>query len=364
MNTPMIFTAGLAVAVAGGCASAPAGAARTFEVRNAFSVEVPTAGERVQAWFALPDDRDEAQKIHDLRVTATGPNGSPIPTRVTRAADGNRTLYLEYGGPAGKLEVVTEFGLTRWEERRSTDPAATRPLTSAETEQMSEHLQPNQHVVISMEIAALARAAVGNERNPSRQARLLYDAILGKVTYWVKFPDRMKASPVGSSEYTMANGCGNCTDFHSLYVAMARSVGLPTRLVYGSFLKGPLDGKDEDQSYHCWVEYWAPNVGWVPLDVAVAEIYENDFEINDGNRRRVELTTADGYRGPDPALVNYYFGNLENRRVTWNRGRDLVLEPRNASGPVNALPKGHVELGGKEHAGWTRKLTFRETTSQ
>ena len=173
----------------------------------------------------------------------------------------------------------------------------------------------------------------------------------------------MKASPVGSSEYCLSNKTGNCTDFHSLYAALARAASLPTRMIYGSFLKGPLAGQDKDQSYHCWIEFWAPELGWIPLDVAVADVFVDDFQVTEANAELVKLTTADGFEGPDEELVDYYFGNLDARRVTWNVGRDLALEPAPAAGPVNALPKALIEVDGvvlAEKAGWTRKLTFTE----
>jgi hypothetical protein len=61
--------------------------------------------------------------------------------------------------------------------------------------------------------------------------------------------------------------------------------------------------------------------------------------------------------------VNYYFGNIDERRVTWSRGRDLILSPRQDGGPVNAIAKAYVEVDGHSIAdgsGWTRKLTFVE----
>ena len=47
--------------------------------------------------------------------------------------------------------------------------------------------------------------------------------------------------------YCLENGTGNCTDFHSLYMSLSRAAGIPTRITYGSFFKGPLNGKDQDQ---------------------------------------------------------------------------------------------------------------------
>jgi transglutaminase-like putative cysteine protease len=138
---------------------------------------------------------------------------------------------------------------------------------------------------------------------------------------------------------------------------MARSVGIPSRMVYGSIPKPTLDGVDKDQSYHCWPEFYAEGIGWVPHDVAVADLYVDEFPIDATNKDSVELTTALGYKGVDPKMVDYYFGNIDERRVTWARGRDHVLE--GASGPINAMPKAHVEIDGQPSAEWTRKLTYK-----
>jgi hypothetical protein len=59
-------------------------------------------------------------------------------------------------------------------------------------------------------------------------------------------------------------------------------------------------------------------------------------------------------------MVDYYFGNLDARCVTWTMGRDLLLEPRQAAEPVNANPKGYVEIDGAEFAKFERKMTFRK----
>jgi len=133
--------------------------------------------------------------------------------------------------------------------------------------------------------------------------------------------------------------------------------------VYGSFLKPDLRAQDQDQSYHCWAEFYAPGIGWVHHDVAVADLYHGEYPVNADNERLVKLTTADGTFGNDPARVDYYFGNLDARRVVWSRNRDLTMTPKQDGEPVNALPKAYVEIDGKVHpegSGWVRKLTYRE----
>ena len=228
---------------------------------------------------------------------------------------------------------------------------------------MAHYLQPNKHVIIDGDIRKLALQIVGNEQNPVLAARKLYDWLLENVEYWVKDPKNKKASPVGSTTYCLTFRTGNCTDFESLWTSFSRSIGIPTQIVYGSFLKPDLMGQDQDQSYHCWAEFYAPGLGWIPHDVAVADLYAGEFPVNNDNEKLVRLTTADGTYGPNPEKVNYYFGNLDERRVMWSRNRDLILNPRQDGEPVNALPKAYVEIDGKEHPetkGWVRKLTFRQ----
>jgi transglutaminase-like putative cysteine protease len=261
------------------------------------------------------------------------------------------------------FKVVETFEVERREQRASVDPSKTRPLDAAEKAKFARLLEPNTHIVMDEGVRKLSSQIVGGETNPVKVASKVYDWMLANVDYWVKDPKNKKASPVGSSEYCLSSKTGNCTDFHSLYAALTRSAGIPTRILYGSFLKKELDGQDVDQSYHCWIEFYAPNVGWVPLDVAVADIFVGDFATNDDNRTLVSRTTAAGYGGKDEAMVRYYFGNLEERRVLWSVGRDLKLDPPPACGTVNALAKAHVEVDGKplaEKEGWTRKLTYSQ----
>lgn len=330
-----------------------------FELQNELTVHVPEGAKRVRVWFALPQENDPAQQVSNFRVEA------PYPYRIERDSEGSRVLYLEALSPKQKeFKVLTTFVVKRSEVQVSVDPAMARPITDADRARFGKYLQPNKHVEIDNEIRKLADQIVGNETNPVRAARRLYDWTLEYVEYWVKDPRNKKASPVGSTTYCLTFRTGNCTDFESLWASLARAKGIPTQIVYGSFLKPELRGQDEDQSYHCWAEFYAPGIGWIPHDVAVADLYAGEFAVNAENEKLVRLTTADGTFGPDPLKVNYYFGNLDERRVVWSRNRDLIMSPKQDGEPVNALPKAYVEVDGKEHpekTGWVRKLTYRES---
>lgn len=327
----------------------------TFAVEHAISLEAPKGSKQVRIWFPLPRD-EETQKVASLKVDA------PSGWKETTDAQGNRYVYVETAPPEdGKVRVTTTFEVTRKEQNVATDAKKTRALTDAERKEHAADLDSDRHVVVDDGIRKLAAEITGGEENPVLAARKLYDWTLANVEYWVKDPSKWKASPVGSSEYCLKERTGNCTDFHSLWTALARGAGIPTRMKYGSIFKPSLDGADKDASYHCWPEFWAPGIGWIPHDVAVADIYVAPaIALDANNKDKVTLTTAAGYDGPSEAWVDYYFGNLDARRVTWTLGRDLELSPKQAGGPVNAVAKGYVEIDGAEFTKWDRKMTYRE----
>ncbi|MBM3875439.1 MAG: transglutaminase domain-containing protein [Verrucomicrobia bacterium] len=336
-------------------ASAPRSA--TFEARHELKVVVPDGAKKVRAWFTMPQD-DPLQQITDFKVEA------PFPTRITTDSEGNKAVYLEVAAPLNKeFTIVETFSVTRREQISGVDAKKAKAISAADRSKFAASLAPNANVIIDDRIRKLAAEIVGTEKNPVLAARKLYDWTLDNIEYWVKDPATKKASPVGSTDYCLTTKTGNCTDFHSLWASLARASGIPTRIIYGSFFKAELDGQDADQSYHCWPEFFAPGVGWVPHDVAVADLYTGGYAVNDANAKLVRLTTGDGKVNADKSKIDYYFGNLDERRVTWSRGRDLTLSPKQDAGPVNALAKAYVEVDGKpgaEKEVWTRKLTFRE----
>ncbi len=364
---PRIAAGLLPVAVLAGCTSTQGatddpgagspGVERTFDVRHEITVSLPDGKKEARIWLVKPQE-DPAQRIADLKVE------SPYPPSAATDDEGNDLYYIAADGSKGRdFSIVTTFTITRAEVRADVDPGKTRPITAEDRAGKERWLAANEHVVIDAQIEKTAAEATGGEENPIIAARKIYDWVLENIDYWVKDPANKKASKVGSTEHCLTTKTGNCTDFHSLYASLSRAAGIPTRIVYGSLFKAELDGKDADQSYHCWIEVFAPELGWVPLDVAVADIFVGDFEVTDENGKLVRLTTADGYEGKDDARVDFYFGGLDARRVTWSRGRDLVLDPKPAKGKLNALPKAYIEVDGEplaEKAGWTRKLTFTE----
>ena len=342
--------------------AAKPGKSARFAGKNEFSLTVPEGAQSVRVWFAMPQD-DEWTTISELSIN------SSLPVRETVDDHGNRMLYAELSGAAGQTLSISEaFTLERQEIVGNVDPSRAKPLSANEAAKFARELGENTWIKITPEIRKIAAEVVGTEKNPVLAARKLYDWTLDNIEYWVKTPATRKASATGSSEHCLTTKTGNCTDFHSLWAALARASGIPTRIVYGSIFKPALDGQDKDGSYHCWPEFYASGLGWVSHDVAVADIFRGAYELNAENDEKVRLTIATPYAGPDEKMVDYYFGSIDERRIVWSIGRDLTLDPPAAAGKVNGMFKAHVEIDGKPYgeksadgkAQWTRTFSYRE----
>lgn len=330
----------------------------SFHIINMLTVKLPKGAKTVRIWFAIPQE-DPYSVVRNFNVA------SDVAVGYDRDSWGNKVGYVVIHNPAQEqVALREEFDLTRTEVRNVVIATDTRPLTDQERVALAAYLQPATNVVINDEIRSLAASITGGETNPVLAARKLYDWTYKNVNYWVKDPDHLKASPVGSSEYCLRTKTGNCTDFHSLFASLAISSGIPVRMVYGSLLKPTLNGMDVDASYHCWIQFFSPHLGWIPLDASLANIYAEEIPLNPKNKELVELTTPTGYHGVDKSKVDYYFGNLDERRVVWSTGRDLTMQPPQDDGPVNSLPKMYVEVDGKQFTDWTRQFTYKETSKE
>lgn len=329
----------------------------SFHVNNVLTVKIPQGAHSVRVWFAVPQE-DAFSTITNFKVL------SDSPVHFDWDSWGNKVGYTEVLDPsAPRVTITEEFDLKRTEMRNHVDPKATRPLTDAERKALSRYLEPTKYVIVNDQVKALSAQIVDGESNPILAARKIYNWTLQNIDYWVKDPDHLKASAVGSTEYCLTKKTGNCTDFHSLFASLSIAAGIPVRMVYGSLLKPTLNGLAIDGSYHCWIEFYAPQVGWIPLDASLANIYGKEFELTDKNKNLVELTTATGYHGLDKSKIDYYFGNIDDRRVVWSMGRDLMMQPAQDDGPVNSLTKAYIEIEGKQSSDYVRQFAYKELST-
>ncbi len=189
---------------------------------------------------------------------------------------------------------------------------AAYPASSAET---ARYLRPEKLVPINETFRTLAQKAAAGKNDDLERAKALYDHVMGRMRYdksgtgWGR----------GDAVYACDARTGNCSDFHAYFIALARSIGIPARFAIGATIpadknEGTIDG------YHCWAEFLADG-RWVPVDIS--EAWKN------------------------PTLADYYFGHNPANRFELTKGRDLVVDPEPASGPINFLAYPLLEMNGE-----------------
>lgn len=317
--------------------SAPAAAPRVmaasetvYEVTHSFTVkDLPAGAKQVRVWFWMPEDRPQ-QKVNDFRIVE-----SPEGTRVTRDPGYGRSwIYAEAAADAARpARIVTKFTMTRTSVGGLADPAKTGPITDEHRRTFAKELRLDEkHMEVSPEIRKSADEICGSETNPVVQARRIFDFVIEKSDHYSKFGPTPKGKCLGDAMECMAGLGDCCTDQHALFIAMARARGIPCRLVFGSRLRPPNEGKDHDPGYRCWPLFFAPGIGWVPLDISSAD------------------AASDG--------AESWFGGLDDQRVEWAEGRDFELSPASAERP-DLVIRGWVEVDGKKHTAFDRVVHFR-----
>ena len=326
-----------AVSLAAAFAADPPAAARrplsetTYRATQTVTVTgVPEGAKSVRVWCWVPEDRPE-QKVLDLRVTA-----APEGARLERDPKYGRTfLYAEFTGDAVKSPVVTTgFTVLRRETKLDLDPAKCGPLTPEHARTFADALRTDElNMEVTPDMQATADGICGKETNVVVQAHRIFDFVVDKGTDHYSLTGTAPTGKcLGSASECMAGAGDCCTDQHALFIALARARGIPTRLHFGSRLQPQNEGKDHDPGYRCWVTFFAPGYGWVP----------------------VECSAADKM----PERREFYFGGLDDARLEFAEGRDHDLAPLQKGPRPDLVIRAYVEVDGKPHRSFTRNLRF------
>ena len=295
-----------------------------------YRVSLPGLSERarqVAIWVPLPRETS-AQHVEEVKIA------SALPHRVLRdPVYGNRFLCLEaIGVLPDSLGVALEYIIRR--EGLEVRDAAERGTLPERTGDLARFLRPDRLVPTDGVVAErAARVLSGVGGGSLEKARLLYEEVLRTMRY-DKSGDGWGR---GDAVYACEIGAGNCTDFHSLFIGMARSAGIPSRFVMG--LPLPADASEgEILGYHCWAEFHDERLGWVPLDASEA------------------------WKRPEER--EFLFGGLDPNRVEFTIGRDIPLIPVDkAEGVIlNYSIYPHVVVDGAAYDGAVLRMSFRNLT--
>jgi transglutaminase-like putative cysteine protease len=277
---------------------------RTFRFTYAATVTGLKPGQKARIWLPVPPS-NLAQDVTLLNADLPA-KGRPGKEKQY----GNRLMYVEArANREGKVPLRVVYRVTRREEKAEKG-------SMEDAARLARFLEPDALVPID---GKPLRLIEGKKlpRDPEARARVLYDLVDRHMRYdktgtgWGR----------GDAVWACDAKHGNCSDFHSLFISLARSQKIPAKFVIG-FPLPEKHGKGIIPGYHCWA-YFKPaaDKGWVPVDISEAN--------------------------KNPKLRDYYFGNLTPDRIAFSIGRDITLVPRQAGKPLNFFIYPYVEVAGK-----------------
>lgn len=268
-----------------------------FEFR--YEVTLPDMKDPARMWIPVPSS-DRFQTVTMVSLAA------PVQHKMLEEeAHGNIILYMELSPDHSGKKVILTYDVERQEKMPYTEDGSPE-----------RYLDANLLMPVGDRFRMLADSIIGEKRKEGTlmQARALYDYIIDNMRY-MKWGDYGK----GDAVYACDALTGNCTEFHSLFISLARSAGIPSRFAIGASIPSERDEGGID-GYHCWAEFYAEGKWW-PVDISEANKYT--------------------------ALATYYFGRHPANRIEFSRGRDLQIEPGPRSGPINFLAYPVMEVGGR-----------------
>ncbi len=314
----------LAVSLGVGTAWAEMGKVREFELTYAATVErIPDGAKEVDIWIPFPVS-DEHQSV-EVSVD------SPYATKVEKEAEfGNSMLHIRLESPK---ERAINLGL-KVKVRRSgysrTDFGQAKPKLAGVTPELEQWLQGDELVPLSERIRAIAVEVTKDRKTDAEKARAIYNYVIDNMKY-----DKTGSGWGHGDIYWACDAKrGNCTDFHALFIGLARSVGIPAKFAIGFPI--PEDrGEGEIGGYHCWSEFYLDGYGWVPVDASEA--------------------------GKHPERRDFFFGSHDENRVQFTIGRDVNLAPRQHGKPLNFFIYPYVEVDGKPFSeGVSERFGYRD----
>ena len=111
-------------------------------------------------------------------------------------------------------------------------------------------------------IRQVAFEVIGQQRDPARAAAALHRWVFERV-------EKKASVGVPSATQVLQDMSGDCNEHTVLYTAMARSVGIPTRMAAGVVYTHARGG-GEGMYYHAWPEVWTGE-DWIALDPTLGQ---------------------------------------------------------------------------------------------
>ena len=300
-------------------ATAQSPKSRHFTFDYNFTVRITDPGKPLDVWFPMAQS-DQYQQIKVISKSGD------LPLEETSEPEYGNSMFHAHTAKADKAEYQfrVKYDVVRLEHFAAA--SAGKPATPAE---LNRFLQPDKLVPITGKPADIAQQQVKPEMSDMEKAHALYNYVFNTMRY-----DKTGTGwGHGDTLWACDSKRGNCTDFHSVFISMARSQHIPARFEIGFSV--PDDKAASDISgYHCWAEFYTPQRGWFPVDISEAWKHQDKKD--------------------------YFFGAHDVNRLQFSVGRDLELSPKQHGDRLNYFVYPYAELNGQEYPNIAIAFSFAD----
>src|SRR5438094_2769226 len=204
----------LAVAVATRAADNPRIVKGMDQFEFVYRVKLPEIKGEARVWLPLAKT-DAFQTVTEEELNI------PMKWEKVQDPDYGNDICVLYPQPSDSGKTIeVRYRVVRKEK-------APYPANNAEA---ARYLRPEKLVPIDETFRTLAEKATTGKTDDLDRAKALYDHVMGRMRYdksgtgWGR----------GDAKYACDMRTGNCSDFHSYFIALARSIGIPARFAIGA----------------------------------------------------------------------------------------------------------------------------------
>ena len=158
-------------------------------------------------------------------------------------------LPLSEGSGEYRVNIFENVGGSRYAMILSAD------FYASVTDELSPFLRPNVYVNYAVAPNTVATAAMLTEGMDSTLSKVaaVYDYVTGLLEYDRQLAATVQAGYIPDLDGDLVKRSGICFDYAALMAGMLRSVGVPSKMVFG--YAGDL--------YHAWLNVWSEESGWI-----------------------------------------------------------------------------------------------------
>jgi len=263
----------------------------TYDVNYEIDIQGLESETTTTLWVPLPAENQD-QTLNSQR------SDSPWGFKQITDSQGNAVAELTIpAGPRDASRVTFFYNITR-------QPASGLDKTAlTANDQPKDFLKPLRKIPLDGVIQRIALEEKQKFAAGENLQRGYYDYVYDLMTY----SKEGEGWGQGDAVWACQSKYGNCTDFHSLYIGLARSQDIPARFKIG-FPLSATEASGRHDGYHCWAEAFSADQGWIPLDASEAK---------------------------KAGLRDEYYGALPSDRIELTQGRDIILSSNQRGAPIN-----------------------------